>query len=231
MICPSVFSSGNACFNAVHDQFRHDQSDTLGLTRRGAACLRRPRAVKQVLSCRSSKPRGLSHSFARYGTTSTDWPSPTACNCRCTATTDRTLEWASRRWSRVSSNSTVRAFIRMMLATICRLLATRCCISSSSMSFSSSNASFSRSDGTPRGDVFHAEQNGGAGTTLVKHLAGIQAHRAVAERGKFMLDLIVLHRAVFRDDFVQEYAQFRNVPLPISQRVEKSSLGVSREQH
>src|SRR5579871_2961262 len=79
---------------------------------------------------------------------------------------------------------------------------------------------------TSLGDVFHAEQNGGAGTSLVKHLAGIQAHRTVAELGKFMLDLIVLHRALFRDDLLQKYAQFRDVPLPVSQRVEKSLLGV-----
>jgi hypothetical protein len=79
---------------------------------------------------------------------------------------------------------------------------------------------------TPLGDVFHAEQNRGACASLVKHLAGIQAHRAVAELWKFVLDLIVLHRAAFQDDFFQEHAQFWNVPLPISQRIEKSPLGV-----
>jgi hypothetical protein len=40
--------------------------------------------------------------------------------------------------------------------------------------------------------------NGHFGTALVEYLTGVQGHRAVPELGEFMLDFIVLHRAVLR---------------------------------
>ena len=50
-----------------------------------------------------------------------------------------------RRCERVSSDCTVRALRRRMLAMICRLLATRCCISWSSVSFCCSSSVVIRS--------------------------------------------------------------------------------------
>ncbi len=70
-----------------------------------------------------------------------------------------------------------------------------------------------------RGDILHAEQNGRAGAAFVEHLAGVQAHRALSEAGKLMLDLIALHHAALGDDFFQQHAKLRNVPLPIAQCV------------
>ena len=50
-------------------------------------------------------------------------------------------------------------------------------------------------------DIFHAEQNGGVGASLVEHLAGIQTHRALSDAGKLVLDLITLNLALLGNDF------------------------------
>ena len=78
----------------------------------------------------------------------------------------------------------------------------------------------------PLGDILHAEQDGGIGASLVEHLAGIQAHRAVSEAGELMLDFIALHHAALGYDFLQQHAKLWNVPLSIAQRVKKPALGV-----
>ena len=77
-----------------------------------------------------------------------------------------------------------------------------------------------------RGDVLDAEQNGPVGAFLVEELAGIEAHRALAEVGKDVLDLIAFHHAVLGNDLFQEHAELRDVPLAVAQRVEQPALGV-----
>ena len=84
-----------------------------------------------------------------------------------------------------------RAFIRIMLAMICRLLATRCCISWSSTSFCLSSSSFSRSKA--RCPVMSLQAEWSYWLLPQEHFACIQAHRAVSDAGKLMLDLIVFH--------------------------------------
>src|SRR5580658_10291044 len=78
----------------------------------------------------------------------------------------------------------------------------------------------------PFGDILHAEQNGRAGAALVEHLAGVQAHRARSETGELMLDFIALHYALLGNNFFQQDAKLRNVPLSIAQRVKKSAIGI-----
>src|ERR1700680_228573 len=41
-----------------------------------------------------------------------------------------------------------------------------------------------------------------------------------------MLDFIALHHALLGNDFLQQYAKLRNVPLSIAQRVKKPAIGV-----
>ena len=77
-----------------------------------------------------------------------------------------------------------------------------------------------------RGDIRDAEQDGPVGAFPVEQLAGIEAHRALAEAGKFMLDLIALHHAVLGNDLFQEHAELRDVPLAVAQRIEQPTLGV-----
>ena len=50
----------------------------------------------------------------------------------------------------------------------------------------------------------------------------------MSEAGKLVLDLIALHHAVLGNDFFQQHAKLRNVPLSVAQRVKKSAVGVLR---
>ena len=43
-----------------------------------------------------------------------------------------------------------------------------------------------------------------------------------------MLDLIAFHHAVLGYDFLQQHSKFGNVPLSVTQRVKKSTLGILR---
>jgi hypothetical protein len=76
------------------------------------------------------------------------------------------------------------------------------------------------------GDILDAKQNGGVGTALVEHLAGVQEHGALPDVGKHMLDLVVLHHATLGHDFFQEQAKSGNVPLTVAQGVKRPALGV-----
>src|SRR5580704_9088909 len=74
------------------------------------------------------------------------------------------------------------------------------------------------------GDILDSEKNGCAGAPLVERLTGAQAHGAVSEVRELMLDLIILHQAVFRYDFIQQYAKLWNIPLSITECVKKFAL-------
>ena len=78
----------------------------------------------------------------------------------------------------------------------------------------------------PLGDVLDAEQNGRVGASLVVHLPCVQAHRAMSEAGKRVLDLVAFHHALLGQDFFQQQPELWNVPLPVAQRIERSALGV-----
>ena len=78
------------------------------------------------------------------------------------------------------------------------------------------------------GDVLDAEQDGRIGTSLIEHLPCVQAHRAVSDAGKLMLDLIVLHHTLLGYDFFQEQPKLWNVPLSVAQLVKTPALGVLR---
>jgi hypothetical protein len=59
-------------------------------------------------------------------------------------------------------------------------------------------------------------------------LSGVEEHHASADRWKFVLHLIGLDGAVFRDYLFEYIAKSRNVPLSIAQKVELSALRVPR---
>src|SRR5680860_197476 len=65
--------------------------------------------------------------------------------------------------------------------------------------------------------VLYRQQDGGDRTIFVKHPAGIEQHHASANRRKFVLDLIGLYGAPFRNDVFEERPEARNVPLSIAQ--------------
>jgi hypothetical protein len=76
----------------------------------------------------------------------------------------------------------------------------------------------------PLGYVLHAEQDGRVGAPFVEHLAGVQAHCALPEVGKFVLDLIAFDHATLGYDFFEQHAKLWNVPLSVTQRIKKSTL-------
>src|SRR5580704_19207914 len=78
----------------------------------------------------------------------------------------------------------------------------------------------------PLSDILHAEQNGRAGAALVENLTGVQAHRARSEARELVLDFIALHHALLGNNFFQQHAKLRNVPLSIAQRIKKPAFGV-----
>jgi hypothetical protein len=80
--------------------------------------------------------------------------------------------------------------------------------------------------GAPLGDVLYTEQNGRIGPSLIEHLPCVQAHRAVSDAGKLMLDLIVLHHAMLGDDFFQQQSELGNIPLAVAQLVKQPALGL-----
>jgi hypothetical protein len=55
----------------------------------------------------------------------------------------------------------------------------------------------------PLGDVLHAKQNIRVLANLVKHLASVQAHRAMSEAGELVFDFVVLHHAMLGYDLFQ----------------------------
>src|SRR5680860_519703 len=65
--------------------------------------------------------------------------------------------------------------------------------------------------------VLYREKNGRDRTIFVKHPAGIEQHHASANRRKFVLDLIGLYGAPFRNDVFEERPEARYVPLSVTQ--------------
>ena len=59
-------------------------------------------------------------------------------------------------------------------------------------------------------------------------MSRVEEHHASADRWEFVLHLIGLDGAVFRDHVFEDSPQSRNVPLPIAQLVELSALRVPR---
>src|SRR5579872_464363 len=52
----------------------------------------------------------------------------------------------------------------------------------------------------------------------------VQEHDADAKMRKLVLDFIILHHAMVRDNFLEQQAKFRNIPLPVTQCVKEFSL-------
>ena len=78
------------------------------------------------------------------------------------------------------------------------------------------------------GYVFYRQQEGRGRAVLVEHLSRVEEHHAPADGWEFVLHLIGLDGAVFRDHIFEDSPQSRNVPLPIAQQVELSALRVPR---
>jgi len=74
------------------------------------------------------------------------------------------------------------------------------------------------------GDSFNTEHNGRLRAFLVEHPTSVQAHGAGAEMRKFVLDFVILHHAVFREDLLDQQAKFGNVPLSVTQCLKVLSL-------
>src|SRR6476619_3553126 len=78
------------------------------------------------------------------------------------------------------------------------------------------------------GYIFYRQQEGSGRAVLVEHLSRVEEHHAAADGWEFVLNLIGLDGAVFRDHIFEDNPQSRNVPLPIAQQVELSALRVAR---
>ena len=78
------------------------------------------------------------------------------------------------------------------------------------------------------GYIFYRQQEGSGRSVLVEHLSRVEEHHAAADGWEFVLNLIGLDGAVFRDHIFEDSPQSRNVPLPIAQQVELSALRVAR---
>ena len=130
--------------DGIDQKLRHDQADAHGLTRNGGA--------GPSLHHDSDRPVGADHRLReavaelrqiRADLDSISESRPAQLLLHGRHRHDPLMRVL--KVPRVSSDCTVRAFRRRMLAMIWRLLATRCRISSSSISFSRSSSSFSRS--------------------------------------------------------------------------------------
>jgi hypothetical protein len=58
------------------------------------------------------------------------------------------------------------------------------------------------------------------------HLTRVQEHRASPDSGKFPLDLVTLHDGVLRRDIFQQEPKRGNIPLPVTQRVNRTIFNV-----
>src|SRR5476649_1282876 len=77
-------------------------------------------------------------------------------------------------------------------------------------------------------DVLDGEQYGAVEIAGTEDLSRIDQHRAQANRWKDMLDFEALDRCAMRDHALEQGAQGRNIPLPVSQIVDVTSLGLVR---
>jgi hypothetical protein len=80
--------------------------------------------------------------------------------------------------------------------------------------------------GAPLGYIFDRQENELASIPLTDHLPCVQEHRASPDSGKFALDLVTLHHAVRRCDIFQQEPKRGNIPLSVTQRVNRTILDV-----
>ena len=99
---------------------------------------------------------------------------------------------------------------------ICRLLATRCCNLLQQHFLLLQQVCQRPLDGATVGDIFDGQENQSAGICLIEHLPGVQQHRALSEPNKVVLDLVVVHHGVLRQDFFQQHPKLRDVPLAVA---------------
>jgi hypothetical protein len=52
--------------------------------------------------------------------------------------------------------------------------------------------------------------------------AGIEPHVPLPEVGEIVFHLEIVHAGVPRDNFLQQFAQLRNVPLPVAQFINQT---------
>src|SRR6476659_4959385 len=77
-------------------------------------------------------------------------------------------------------------------------------------------------------DVFYSQQEGSGRAVLVAHFARVEEHHAASDGWEFVLHLIGLDGAMFRDHVFEDSPQSRNVPLPIAQLVKHSTFRIPR---
>ena len=200
----ALLAAREGMLQGVDQEFRHDQAkaDRFAGDRRAGRRLHRDR--ERPVDADHRLAQGCRRAWSDRGRSRSGRRVPVPRNCCCTVATDMTRWCASCRCRRVSSDCTVRALSRRMLAMIWRLLATRCCISCSRISFCRSSSSFSRSASRRWVTSSIASRMRGVRAVFVEHPAGVEQHDAAPDRREFVLDLIGLDSAVLRDDVFEQ---------------------------
>jgi hypothetical protein len=78
----------------------------------------------------------------------------------------------------------------------------------------------------PLGYIFDRHEDELASIPLTYHLPRAQEHRTSSDSGKFPLDLVALHDGVLRRDIFQQEPKRGNIPLPVTQRVNRTIFNV-----
>ena len=80
--------------------------------------------------------------------------------------------------------------------------------------------------GTPIGDIFECQENEIAMVSLIEYFPRIQKHRASSDNGKISLDFVIFHHRVLWRDVLQQQSKLGNIPLAVTQRVNRTTLKV-----
>src|SRR6266516_1644892 len=80
----------------------------------------------------------------------------------------------------------------------------------------------------PLGYVLDRQQQGRVGVFFIEHPARVEQHCAPSDRRKLVLDLVGLDSAMLWNDFFEESAERRNIPLSVAQVIEQPALRVLR---
>src|ERR1700730_3156498 len=82
--------------------------------------------------------------------------------------------------------------------------------------------------GTFLTDILNRKQDEPVMIAGPKYLSGVDQHGSPTNRRKIVLDLEPLHGCAMGDDALKESAQRGNIPLPISEVVNETALGLFR---
>jgi hypothetical protein len=75
-------------------------------------------------------------------------------------------------------------------------------------------------------DILDGKQNGAVIIARTEYLAGVDQHRALTDCREIMLDLEPFDRGTVGDHALKQRAQRRDIPLPVSEIVNKTALGL-----